>query len=264
MTKICSVWSESGGVGKTTTAVSLAMLAAQEGHRSLLVDLDPRAASTKWLEITPSQQGYHVGAILAAENPAGWADELAVASTWHENLSVIPSDRSVANREAEKPDGGETRLRAALMGTTADVVLIDCPNRQGGMLAMNALMASGSLVYSATPTEDGVDGIEGARQTLATFARSQQLRGSTLIPVDLGAVITNVRDTVIPKVERASIEYINANDLALKPFIPTREAVRQARYNGEWYGQPGYDRAEPVVAAYREVLHTILERTPDQ
>ena len=67
MTKICSVWSESGGVGKTTTAVSLAMLAAEAGHRALLVDLDPRAASTKWLEVAPHQQGYHVGAILAAE-----------------------------------------------------------------------------------------------------------------------------------------------------------------------------------------------------
>ena len=44
------VYSEAGGVTKTATAISLAMVSALSGHRTLLVDLDPRAASTKWLD----------------------------------------------------------------------------------------------------------------------------------------------------------------------------------------------------------------------
>lgn len=264
MTQICAVWSEAGGVGKTTTAVSLATLAAERGYRTLLVDLDPRAATTKWTGTGPTEDGYHVGAILAAEDPASWAEGLAVQCRWNDQLKVIPSDRTVANREAEKPDGGETRLRAALIGTEAEIVIIDCPNRQGGLLAMNALTAAASVVYAASPTEDGIDGLEGARATLATFARAQQVRGSTLIPVDLGAVVTNVRDTVIPKVERAAIDYIIEHDLAITPFVPAREAVRQARYNGEWYGAQGYERTEPVQSAYKSILDTIIERTPDR
>jgi chromosome partitioning protein len=41
------VYSESGGVSKTTTAVSLAMTAALEGKRTVLIDLDPRGAATR-------------------------------------------------------------------------------------------------------------------------------------------------------------------------------------------------------------------------
>lgn len=259
--RVFAVWSETGGVGKTTTAVSLAMSSAQAGHTTLLVDLDPRAAATKWLGIEPKQDGYHVGAILADPDPAGWADELAVQSSWQNNLAVIPSDRSVANREAEKPDGGETRLRASLIDSHFDVVLIDCPNRQGGMLAMNALMAADGVVYSGTPTEDGIDGIEGARRTLAAFSRSQKLRGSTRVPAELKAIITNVHDTVVPRVERAAIDYIREHDYAVTPFVPAREAVRQARFAGDWYGNGNYDRAHPVIDAYATLMSTLLERT---
>jgi chromosome partitioning protein len=66
------VYSESGGVSKTTTAVAIAMIAAAQGRRTVLVDLDPRAASTKWLDVTPSSEGLHVGAILGDDDPQGW------------------------------------------------------------------------------------------------------------------------------------------------------------------------------------------------
>lgn len=62
------VYSESGGVSKTTTAVSIAMIAAERALRTLLVDLDPRAASTKWLNVEPSEEGLHVGATLGTRN----------------------------------------------------------------------------------------------------------------------------------------------------------------------------------------------------
>lgn len=258
MTLTLAVWNEAGGVGKTTTAVSLAMLGAIRGLSTILVDLDPRAASTKWLGVTPEAEGMHVGAILADPAPHGWADDLALATDWHDNLRIIPSDRSVTNREAERPDGGEVRLRAALQGTTADLVVIDAPNRQGGLLPMNALMASDAVVYAATATEDGVDGIDGASETLAAFARSQELRGSTFIPRELGAIMTAVSDTIQPKVEKRSIDYVREQGIALTPFVPRREAVRQARSVSEWYGQPKYERADVVVSAYSQLLDTII------
>lgn len=260
MTLTFTVWNEAGGVGKTTTAVSLAMLGAIRGLNTILVDLDPRAASTKWIGAYPESPGMHIGAILADPAPEGWAEELAIPTEWHDNLRVIPSDRSVANREAERPDGGEVRLRAALQGTTADLVIIDAPNRQGGLLPMNALMAADAVVYAANASEDGVDGIDGASQTLATFARSQQLRGSTIVPLELGAIMTAVSDTIQPKVEKHSLDYVIDQGLALTPFVPKREAVRQARVNGEWYGGDNYDRASVVVDAYDQLLTTIIER----
>ena len=151
------VYSESGGVTKTTTAVSLAMVAAAEGRRVVLVDLDPRAASTKWFGVEPSAEGMHVGAILGDENPEGWAEDLAVPSGWHPNLRVIPSARNVSNREADRADHAELRLKISLTGLQADVVVIDCPNRQGGPLTLSALNAADTVVYAATATSDGID-----------------------------------------------------------------------------------------------------------
>lgn len=261
MTRTFTLWNEAGGVGKTTSAVSLAMIGAIQGLDTLLVDLDPRAAATKWIGVE-ADEGMHVGAILADESPTGWADELALPSGWHKNLRVIPSHRSVAHRESERPDGGEVRLRAALQGTSADLVVIDAPNRQGGLLPLNALMASDAVVYAATASEDGVDGIDGASETLRSFARSQELRGSSIVPAELGAIMTAISDTVQPKVEKRSLDYVLENNLALTPFVPKREAVRQARFRGEWYGLDHYDRADVVVDAYSQLLATILERTP--
>lgn len=40
--------------------------------------------------LPPGQPSLHVGAILAEEDPAGWAAELAVPSPWSPNLRVIP------------------------------------------------------------------------------------------------------------------------------------------------------------------------------
>ena len=54
------VHSESGGVSKTTTAVSIATITAQEGWRTVLVDLDARTASTKSLDVEPSGDGLHI------------------------------------------------------------------------------------------------------------------------------------------------------------------------------------------------------------
>ena len=110
------VYSEAGGVSKTTTAVSVAMTAAEAGCRTVLIDLDPRAASTKWTRTVPTGEGLHVGAILGArEEPTGWAEDLAVQSTWHELFRVIPAARDLSNRESERDDYAELRLKTSLI-----------------------------------------------------------------------------------------------------------------------------------------------------
>ncbi|WP_431031206.1 ParA family protein [Plantibacter sp. RU18] len=126
------VYSESGGVTKTVTAVSVAYCAAFMGKRVVLVDLDPRAATTQWLGVEPKEAGLDVSAILGNADPRGWAESLAVPSGFHELLRVIPSGRGVSSQEADRADHSELRLRASLDGLDADVVVIDCPNRQGG------------------------------------------------------------------------------------------------------------------------------------
>ena len=55
--KVIALYSLKGGVGKTASAVNLAYLCAQAGHRTLLWDLDPQGAASFHLRIKPKLAG---------------------------------------------------------------------------------------------------------------------------------------------------------------------------------------------------------------
>lgn len=250
------VYSESGGVSKTTTAVSLAMVAAEQGKRVLLIDLDPRAATTKWTGAEPREPGLDVGAILADEDPEGWADEIAVQSTWSSNLWLIPSSRSVSNREKDAADHLEVRLKTSLVGCSADLVVIDCPNRQGGPLTQSALNASDTVIYAAKPTIDGIDGYEGAKVTVDKFIANQRRLGISSELKEAGIVVGGYKDTVTPRAALSSVEELRDTGMLLTPLVPERTIVQDVRLAGEWYGR--YRKGQPVLEAYKELAKKVI------
>lgn len=250
------VYSESGGVSKTTTAVSLAMVAAKAGKNVLLVDLDPRAAATKWTSVTPRGEGLDVGAILADEDPEGWADDIAVTSHWTPNLRVIPSSRSVSNREKDSSDHLEIRLKTSLIGCSAELVVIDCPNRQGGPLTQSALNASDTVVYAAKPTVDGIDGYEGAKMTVEKFLSSRARLGLPSSLIEAGIILGGYKDTVTPRAVLSSVEELRETGQLLTPLVPERTIVQDVRLAGEWYGE--YRKGAPVLDAYEELAGKII------
>jgi chromosome partitioning protein len=246
------VYSESGGVSKTTTAVSLAMTAALAGKRTLLIDLDPRGAATDWLDLKPIAPGYHVGAILGSdEDLTGVAEELAVQSPWNENLRFIPSDRSVANREAERVDFAELRLSDSLEGLSAEVVIIDCPNRQGGLLTQSALTASDTVVYAATANRDGVKGFEGAQTSVLKFKAARKKMGTPSVLKEAGIVVSNFKDTVTSSVAKLAMQEFETTGLLIYPAVPQRVILENVRYSNEWVHL--YRKGDPIRHAYEKI-----------
>lgn len=250
------VYSESGGVTKTTTAVSIAAIAASQGRRTVLIDLDPRAAATKWLDVTPAEEGLHVGAILGDENPEGWAEDLALQSRWFPTLRVVPSARNVSNREADRADHAELRLRTSLDGLQADLVVIDCPNRQGGPLTLSALNAADTVVYAASASSDGVDGFYGAQRTVEQFRTSRQRIGAPTNITEAGIVCGGVKETIMSRPAAASIDELRDTGLLLVPLIPDRAIVQEVRMVGDWYGN--YRKGAPVLDAYSEIVKQVV------
>ncbi|WP_243400255.1 ParA family protein [Arthrobacter glacialis] len=246
------IYSEAGGVTKTNTAVSLAVLAARQGIKTVLFDVDPRAAATKWARIDVVG-GRHVGAILASDDCEGWADELAEVSPWSENLRIVPSSRNLSNREADLDDGLEFRLKRSLVGLEDHLVFFDMPNRQGGPIIKATLTALTKVIYAAKLDGDGIDGVMGARQTVEKFNSNRALIGSSERVHEVGIIAGAISDNIVPLVEKASFEDLSATGLLLTPMVPRRTIVQQTRLTGEWYGD--YRAGRPVTDAYMTLLN---------
>ena len=208
------------------------------------------------LEAQPSAKGMHVEAVPGDENPEGWDEDLAEPSRWHPNLRVIPSARNVSNREADRADHAELRLKISLIGLSADVVVIDCPNRQGGPLTLSALNAADTVVYAAAAASDGIDGVDGARCTVAQFRRHRQQLGAPDTFTEAGIVVGGVKETIMSRAAVASLEELRATGLFLEPLIPDRAIVQEVRISGEWYGQ--YRKGSRVLEAYTAIAKKVL------
>lgn len=256
--QVIAVYSEAGGVTKTTTSVSLAMSAALSGKRTVLIDLDPRGAATTWLDIEPVEAGLHVGAILGSdEDTAGYAEDLAVESAWNANLRVIPSHRTVSNRESDRADHAEIRLARSLEGLEADVVIIDCPNRQGGPLILAALNAADTVIYAARPNSDGIEGFTGAQTSVQRFVEARQAIGAPVKLHEAGIIVNGVREPIMTRVQRASVKDLADSGLLLYPLVPERVVVEESRRVGDWYGN--YTKGELVSARYNELARKVIK-----
>lgn len=258
--RVFAVYSETGGATKTTTAVSLAVCAALAGYRTVLIDLDPRAAATKWLGAVPTEEWRHIGAVLAHPEPIGWIEDLALPTTWSQvpGLRVVPSARAVSNREKTADDHADIRLALALEGVLADVVVLDLPNRQGGPIIQNAFAAATDVLYAAKLDEDGLDGLDGAAAAVSRFVDHRRLLGAPSRLKEAGIVVGAVRDTIMTLDSKRALAEMETRypHLLLRPLVPERVIVREARAAGDYHGF--YDRGRLVHDTYVTLLQKVM------
>ena len=122
--KIIATYNIKGGVGKTSTAVNLAYLAARDGYQTLLWDLDPQGTASFCFRVKPKIKG----GIRALRQRKNVLDE-AVKATDFEGLDLIPADFSFRNFDQVFSDGkkpGKQLLRMLFpMSRQYDLLIID-------------------------------------------------------------------------------------------------------------------------------------------
>jgi len=158
--KRCSiaVISKKGGVGKTTTAVSLAAALAARGERILLVDLDANASASLSLGLRRADLGGGTADVLLAGRDASQA----IRASGVAGLEVMPGNIDLASVDGSlaRAPRSERLLDRALAGVRPnyDGMLFDCPPGMG-LLTRNALGAADAYVVPAVPHFLSIEGI---------------------------------------------------------------------------------------------------------
>jgi chromosome partitioning protein len=167
---IVTLVNQKGGVGKTTTAVSLAAALGRHGQRVLLVDLDPQANATSALGVATDQRTGTYEALLEETPIASCIVDIA-----EEKLSVVPSSAALAGAEVELVPvlARERRLEVALRPVldSYDWILVDCPPSLG-LLTINALTASSSVIIPVQCEYMALEGLSRLMETLELVRRS--------------------------------------------------------------------------------------------
>jgi len=150
--QVWAVANQKGGVGKTTSVVTLAGLLAQQGHQVLVVDLDPHGSLTSYFGLDPDTIKHSVYDLFV--NPQQAIAKLFV-NTNLANLTLLPASSRMAALERQSGQlGGLGLVMQQALGqvdSMFDYVLIDSPPVLG--VAMINALAACELLLMPVQTE---------------------------------------------------------------------------------------------------------------
>jgi cellulose biosynthesis protein BcsQ len=238
--KVVATYNIKGGVGKTSTAVNLGYLAARDGLRTLLWDLDPQGSATYLFRVKPKVKGGGKALVEGRRT----VDE-AIKATDFDRLDLMPADFSYRNLDLEldstkRPTDRLRRLIAPLKGEY-DLVVLDCPPSVS-LVSENVIHACDVLLVPLIPAVlsvrtfdqllDFVDGMSGRKPQVLAFLSMVDRRKKAhrefadRLPHDRAAVVAET----IPN--RAVIEQMAQQRAPVPDFAPHNSAT--VAYEALW------------------------------
>jgi chromosome partitioning protein len=148
--KILAIYSNKGGVGKTTTAVNLSFLAAEAGLKTLVCDLDPQSSASYYFRVKPKLRANAKGFRKGGKNI-----EKSIKGTDYKNLDILPADFTHRNLAStfNKLKRSKRRLNRILDPLRAEynLIVLDCPPAIN-LLAENIFNVADYLLVPVIPT----------------------------------------------------------------------------------------------------------------
>jgi len=247
---VYAVANQKGGVGKTTTVVSVGAYLAIAEKRVLLVDIDPQANATSSLGIDKNSLRRSIYNSIVAGMPL----ESVLTLTKRLGLDLIPSAPALAGAEIELVSmmAREHRLKLALvpLRDRYDYVLIDCPPSLG-LLTINALTAADEVII---PVQCEYLPMEGLAQLLHTIELVRINLNPTLGIKGLLMTMYDVRTSLAQQV----VDEVRSHfpDKTFQTIIPRNVRLSEAPS----YGEPILDYAprSPGGLAYQALAREIM------
>ncbi|MEM8529097.1 MAG: ParA family protein [Bacteroidota bacterium] len=223
-----SIAIQKGGSAKTTTTINLGAALRDQGHKILLIDLDPQSNLTQSLGIDQEVERSIYDELRAA-SMGQKADLSRIIKTRHQ-LDVIPASLELASAELELVSvfGRENLLRKMLkpLQQQYDYILIDCPPALA-MLTVNALVASN---YVLMPLQAEFLPLKGVKSFMKSL---ENLKEQLNLKLDLlGIVLTKYDERKV--MNRSVLEQLEEayRDKVFTTRIRTNIALAQAQEHG--------------------------------
>ena len=252
MTHIIAISNQKGGVGKTTSAISIASELALMGHPVLLIDFDPQGSATSGLGIELQEEGKDLYDMFFGN--------VSLASIIRDSqikgLRVAPASKDLVGLEIElgKKPGRELILKSELAPIlhSYTYVIIDCPP-SSGLLTLNAMGAARRILI---PLQAEYYALEGLSALMGTINFVQQTFNPALSVLGVFMTMYDQRTNLSIQVEKEAQNFFG--DLMFETRVPRNIKLSEAPSHGLPICL--YDPASAGAKAYKELAAAINQR----
>ncbi|MDR2344639.1 MAG: ParA family protein [Planctomycetaceae bacterium] len=247
MVRVFCIANQKGGVGKTTTAISLADAIAKSGARTLLIDLDPQCNATSGLGFQPTNshplvsESAFSGSLIDTGTPA---------------LKLLPGSRKFADIEilTQNDSQKSKRIQQQLFDEMSvyEYVLIDSPPSLGHLTQI-ALAASNEVFM---PIQCEFFAMEGLVRMIEIIKKIMELKSGSL---KFGGIVLTMYDITLELTHEVDREVRNFfGEIVFKTVIPRDVAISEAPSHG--LSVIDYAPKSRGTRAYIELCMEVLER----
>lgn len=253
MGRIISIANQKGGVGKTTTSVSLCAALAEKGKKVLAIDADPQGNTTSGFGIEKENLEYTLYDLLIDNANI---DDIIVKTEFFDNLFLIPTNINLSGAEIELINlhKREYILKNKLdkIKNEYDFIIIDCPPSLS-MLTINALSASDSVIV---PLQCEYYALEGLTQLIHTINLVKKKMNKNLKMEGVVFTMYDSRVNLSSQVVEEVKKYLDKD--VYKSIIPRNVRLSEAPSHGMPINV--YDKRSKGAEAYALLADEVIKR----
>ena len=248
---IIAIASQKGGVGKTSSSISLAAGLGRKGKKVLLIDIDSQANSSKVLitdykSLTKERTIY---ATILDRNP------LPVHHTFSKNLDIIPSHILLSNTDVELTtaiDHREERLKKELdlIKSQYEYIFIDCPPTLS-WLTINAMTAADKVIVVCSPGYFELDSIVQISKTI------KEVKEYFNPKLELAGFLFTMSDPTVNSKTSLQILRQTYTGMVFNTIIPRNTDLRDAHFDRK--DVFSYDPKSHAALAYDKLIKELFD-----